>query len=326
VPDVRVTAVVTAHDRRQYLPEAVRSALDSGADEVVVVRNFSGPIDGCEGRYRDVPCELAETGEKEARGVEAATGDVVAFLDDDDVWELAKVPTLRAAFGRSPDLVYFCHRQSAMDAQGRPVTASHREISGKDPARFAATDRSDLRALVESVWPGNNSSTVLRRDWGVSWVATLREAGWSCDLFWFVAALLSGRGIELSSESLVRLRLHDRNMSQTRGASPEEFRRRHGESSARFGRAFDVMARVASAAPGDRTKMVAYLREGAVAFHFFADLEAGTHPRSSAGRAVLHGPGFRQRGVLGSALVALVWPGGARRLLYRASERRWRLG
>jgi len=321
-----VTAVVTAHDRREFLARAVRSALDGGADEVVVVRNFSGPIEGCEGRYRDVPCDIPDTGEKEARGVEASTSDVVGFLDDDDEWEPAKVPRIREVFGRDPGVVYFVHCQRPIDRDGQPVTAVHPEIQGKDPARFAQVDRGDLQRLVDEVWPGNNSSTVVRRGWALEWVGSLRSAGWACDLFWFVAALLSGRELELSGETLVRLRLHERNMSQTRGATPEEFRRRHGESSARFARAYDVLTALARVRRGPTAPMTRFLAEGAVAFHFFADLEGGVRPRSAAWRVLWHGPGLRQRGVVGSALVALVTPAGARRLLYRASERRWRLG
>ncbi|MGA8542560.1 MAG: glycosyltransferase [Thermoplasmata archaeon] len=322
---VTVTAVITAHDRRQYLADAVRSALASGADEVVVVRNFSGPIEGCEGRYRDVPCDVADSGEKEARGVEVATGDLVGFLDDDDVWEESKVGRIRERFSADANLGYFCHSQRPIDRAGAFVTAHHPEISGKDPTRFATADRADLRALVETVWPGNNSSTVLRRSWAIDWLPKLREAGWACDLFWFVAALLSERGIELSAEPLVRLRLHDQNMSQTREASPEQFRERHATASARFARAYDVMARATSERRGPYAAMTRYLSEGAVAFHYFADLENGAHPRGSAWRALVHGPGLRRRGVVGSALVALLSPGAARRLLYRASERRWRL-
>jgi hypothetical protein len=325
VAALRVTAVITAHDRRQYLAEAIRSALASGADEVVVVRNFSGPIEGCEGTYRDVRCDISDTGEKEARGVEAATGEVVAFLDDDDLWEAAKVPRIRERFGPSANLVYFCHMQRAIDRTGALVTARHPELTGKDPARFASADRADFAALVDRVWPGNNSSTVLRRSWAVDWLPTLREAGWACDLFWFVAALLSDRELELSPEPLVRLRMHDQNMSQTRDASAEEFRRRHGTSSGRFARAYDVLTRVASQRRGPRAPMVRFLAQGAVAFHFFADLENGEHARRSAWRAIVHGPGWQRRRVLGSALIALFWPGEARRLLYRASERRWRL-
>jgi glycosyltransferase involved in cell wall biosynthesis len=322
---LRVSAVVTAHDRREFLAEAVRSALVSGADEVIVVRNFDGPIEGAEGRYRDLRCDVAETGEKESRGLEAATGDIVAYLDDDDVWEPTKVPRLRERFGADPQLVYFCHAQRAIDREGRWVEATHREISGKDPRRFATSDRDDLRFLVENVWTGNNSSTVLRREWAARWVPTLREAGWACDLFWFVAALLDHRGIELSPEALVRLRMHGQNMSQTRGASPEEFRRRHAESSARFARAYEVLARVARERQGSRSGTVRFLSEGAVAFRFYSDLESGMRARASAGRALRRGPGLADRGVLAAALVAVVSPALARRLLYRSSLRRWRL-
>ncbi|MGI0130675.1 MAG: glycosyltransferase [Thermoplasmata archaeon] len=321
-----VSAVVTAHDRRTFLPDAVGSALASGADEVIVVRNFSGPIEGCEGRYRDVPCDVPDTGEKEARGVAAAEGDVVAFLDDDDLWETAKVAAVRERFASRPDLIYFCHRQRPIDVEGRWVDASHPELTGKDPTRFARTDRADLRTLVEEVWPGNNSSTVVSRRWAMGWLPTLRAAGWSCDLFWFVAALLSDGEMELSPTPLVRLRLHDRNMSSTRGASPEEFRRRHAEASARFARAYDVLARATGDRRGAGSAMGRYLSESAVAFHFFSDLESGLRPRSAAARALRRGPGLHRSGVVGSALVTLISPAVARRLVYRSSVRRWRLG
>ncbi|HTW39452.1 MAG TPA: glycosyltransferase [Thermoplasmata archaeon] len=323
---VTVSAVVTAHNRRGFLAEAVRSALDSGADEVIVVRNFDGPIEGCEGRYRDLRCDIADTGEKEARGLEVATGDVVAYLDDDDVWEATKVPRIRERFGSDGRLVYFCHAQRAIDRSGQFVHATHREIEGKDPTQFASADRDDLRFLVERVWTGNNSSTVIRRSWALGWVPTLREAGWACDLFWFVAALLGDGGIELSPEPLVRLRLHDQNMSQTRGASsPDEFRRRHAASSTRFARAYDVMSRAVVARRGTGSPFGRFLDQGATAFHFFADLETGTRPRAAAWKAIWHGPGLRQRGVLGTAFVALLSPAEARRLLFRASLRRWEL-
>jgi hypothetical protein len=321
-----VSAVVTAQDRRAFLAEAVASALASGADEVVVVRNFSDPIDGVEGRYRDVPCSEAETGVKQAAGLENARCDVVAFLDDDDTWEPEKVPHVRELFGNDPSLVYYCHDQLPVDRAGRPVEARHREWARKDPRRFATWDGDDLRVLFDEIWPGNNSSTVARRDWGLGWTAALREAGWAADRFWFAAALLDRRSVRLEDAPLTHLRLHDLNMSQTRGASPEEFRVRHATASARFARSCRTLARIASERAGPDSPIASHFSRAAAEFGFFADLENGHRPRSSALSVLRHGPGKSDRAVTATALVTLVSPSLARRLLYRSSLRRWRLG
>jgi hypothetical protein len=321
-----VSAVVTAQDRRAYLAEAVGSALASGASEVIVVRNFRGPIEGAEGRYRDVNCPDEETGVKEAAGAEVATGDVVAFLDDDDVWESSKVARIVELFGRDPNLVYYCHDQTPIDEGGRPVQPTHREWARKDPRLFASWDGRNIRFLLDRIWPGNNSSTVVRREWARAWLPALRQAGWSADSFWLVAALLSGRGIHLGTEPLTRLRLHQENMSQTRGASPEAFRTRHAVMSARFARSTAAIAQLATERRGFQDPLTRYYHRKSVAFRFFADLENDVQPRAAAGRALLHGPGLSDRGVLEAALVALFSPAGARRMLYRSSLERWRLG
>ncbi|EQD68844.1 glycosyl transferase, family 2, partial [mine drainage metagenome] len=188
---------VAAHDRRPFLAAAVRSALDAGADEVLVVRNFDDPLDGLEGRYRNIPCSAVETCEKHARGVEEAHGDLIAFLDDDDLWTAEKLPYVRARFAARPELVYLCHAHRAIDAAGAPVDARHPELADKDPRRFATWDGRDFDRLLRSIWPGNNSSMVVRSAWAREQVPLLRASGWSSDLAWLVAVLSSGSPLEI---------------------------------------------------------------------------------------------------------------------------------
>ncbi|MGA8664513.1 MAG: glycosyltransferase [Thermoplasmata archaeon] len=322
-----ITAVITAHDRVAFLPFAVRSAVEGGADEVVVVRNFTGPIEGCEGRYLDILCPTPDTAEKQCRGLEAARGDVVALLDDDDVWTPEKVPRVRELFGASPTLHYYDHAQRPIDSQGRPIQASHPELAGTHPERFDGWDGQDFGELVRSIWPGNCSSTSVRRSWAVEWIPAAREAGWSADLFWLVAALLSGRsGMRITAEPLTLLRLHDQNMSHARGATPEEFRARHRVASERFARANGTLARIAAERAGPDAPMTQYLMRATEGFRFFAALEAGERPRRAALRALSRGAGRGDQGVRLAALAAVVSPGLARRLLFRSSLRRWKLG
>jgi hypothetical protein len=323
MPPLTVTAVITAQDRREFLPQAIASAAAAGADEIVVVRNFSDPVATGGAPWVDVRCDLPPTGAKQALGVESAHGDVIALLDDDDLWEPNKVARLREEFARRPELVYFDHAQQAIDRDGRPVRAAHAEYVGKDPARFAATAPDDLWTLTEHVWPGNSSSTAVRRAWALGWLPTLRAAGWSADFVWFVAALLDGpTGVGLSPEPLTRLRLHGANMSQSRGVTPEEFRRRHGEQNQRWAGAYRVLTQLAVQRRGPTSPMARYLAENTVAFEFQRDLELGEGARSAAWRALREGPGPRRRGIWGVAGVSLFAPSIARRLLYRAGERR----
>jgi len=320
-----VSAVILAHDRRGFLADAVASARAAGADEIVVVRNFSDPISGLEGPIRDLRCDVPETGAKHAVGVSAATGDLVAFLDDDDLWEPSKVARLRAVWPATPGLVYLNHTQRPIDAQGRPGTAHHPELAGREPGRFPSWDRSDFPDLADRIWPGNGSSTVVRRDWALSWLPSLREVGWSADTFWLVAAVLDGRPMAILDEPLTRLRLHDLNMSHARSVTPEEFRARHRQQSERFARAFEGLARLAATRVGPDASIARYLTERAVGFRFFADLESGTHPRRSAAHAIARGGAGRDPGAARTAWVALGSPALARRLLYRSHRRRWGL-
>jgi len=320
-----VTAVVTAHDRRTYLAEAVASALNAGVDEVVVVRNFAGPIEGVEGRYRDIPCAEDETGAKEAVGLSSAQSDVVAFLDDDDVWDVAKVPHVRELFASDPTLDYYCHAQLPVDSSGHPVTARHREWARKDPKRLASWNRRDFRTLFQEIWPGNNSSTVVRRSWALDWAPALREAGWGADSFWLTAALLSAPRWHLDGARLTRLRLHDVNMSQTRGATREEFFHRAAQTSVRFARSWRVLSRIASERTGASAPLAKYLRGRAAGSEFLAHLEAGAASRAGAIHVLGLGPGNLDRSVLGTAWTAAVSPGLARRLLYWSGQRRWKL-
>ena len=322
-----ITAIITAHDRVAFLPYAVRSALDSGAEQVVVVRNFTGPIEGCEGRYEDILCSVPDTAEKQCRGLEVARGEVVAFLDDDDVWTPEKLPRVRTLFAGAPALVYYDHAQRPIDAKGRPILASHRELADTHPERFPKWNGVDFGDLVRNIWPGNCSSTAVRRAWATAWIPAAREAGWSADLFWLVAGLLTGRpGVLITPEPLTLLRLHDQNMSHARGATPEEFRTRHRTASERFARANGTLARLAAERTGPLSSMTVYLSRAAEGFRFFAALEEGTHARRAALHALRRGAGRQDRGVRISALAALLSPALARRLLYRSSLRRWQLG
>lgn len=323
----RVSAVITAHDRRQYLRDAIESAVASGADEVVVVRNYSDPVEGYSGRFVDILEDRPETGVKEAVGLAAASGEVVAFLDDDDTWFPDKVSWLRDQWTRTEALAYLCHGQVPVDSAHRPVTAHHPEWKtshGSDPAGFHATRELAFPEAQGRLWPGNNSSTVVDRAWAMRFAPYLRRAGWACDTFWLVACFASGAQGILTSLPKTYLRLHTENMSQTRGSNRENFRARHHQLAGRFAGAMDAMrAMVAAEGSGPaRDDLLEYLSGARDGWALFRDVESGEVRRGEAARTGLSA--HPMPGVRPVALLAAVSPALARWTLYQSGRRRWR--
>ena len=106
----RVSVVIPTYNRAALVGRAVRSALaeTSPGDEVIVVDDGSTD-DTAErvGRLRDARVRYlrrSHAGVSAARnaGIAAATGDLVAFLDSDDLWKPDKVEAEIAALARYP--------------------------------------------------------------------------------------------------------------------------------------------------------------------------------------------------------------------------------
>lgn len=97
----RVTALINNYNYGRFLPEAIESALNQtyGSLEIIVVDDGSTD-DSVEimRRYaaknpRIVPVVKENGGQASAynAGIEAATGEIICFLDSDDMWDTRKV-------------------------------------------------------------------------------------------------------------------------------------------------------------------------------------------------------------------------------------------
>lgn len=93
-----ISVIIPAHNAERFLSEAVRSVLDQvpTPDEIVVVDDGSTDGSAAVARAFGPPVRLlsqANRGAAAARnlGVEQTTGDLLAFLDADDLWTPGKL-------------------------------------------------------------------------------------------------------------------------------------------------------------------------------------------------------------------------------------------
>lgn len=106
----RVSAILAVCDGEDFLAEAIRSMLDQSEppDEIVVVDD--GSTDGSAAiarRFSEVRCiSQPNAGQPAAlnRGVAASTGELLAFLDADDLWTREKLARQKEALAADPGL------------------------------------------------------------------------------------------------------------------------------------------------------------------------------------------------------------------------------
>jgi glycosyltransferase involved in cell wall biosynthesis len=127
-----VSVVIPVFDGERFLPEALRSVAGQtlAPREVIVVDDGSGDRSAAvaEAFSADITClRQANCGVAGARnrGLAAATGEFVAFLDQDDLWPPDRLELTVAAFAGRPDVDIVTGRVEVIgDAiTGRPWTA-----------------------------------------------------------------------------------------------------------------------------------------------------------------------------------------------------------
>jgi hypothetical protein len=140
---VRISVVIPAHNAAAFIAEALASvfAQTRPVDEVIVVDDES--TDGTADVAGAHPVRLVRTGRQSGpagarnRGIEAASGEVVAFLDADDVWEPDHIAVVGGLLERHP---------AAAVAFARVATLGERAfvLAGEHPDGVAFDARAEL--------------------------------------------------------------------------------------------------------------------------------------------------------------------------------------
>jgi glycosyltransferase involved in cell wall biosynthesis len=177
-----VSVVIPVRDGERYLPEALASALHQVPPPAEVIVVDDGSRDGSRSvadsfgaAVRVIAQEPAGAGAARNRGVAAATGEVIGFLDADDCWCPDALAARLAPFERrpAPDMVWgWVHQFHSPDLD--PVAASRLRVPEEAQPGHLVGGMLVTREAFDRVGPFRSDLAVGEF---VDWMARAREQG-----------------------------------------------------------------------------------------------------------------------------------------------------
>jgi len=200
-----ISCIVPVYNGAAFLAEAIDSILGQTHRPLEIIIVDDGSTDGTAGviaGYGDRVIVLrqdnAGPGAARNRGLEAARGDYLAFLDADDLWAPQKLALQLEQFDRSPELDYcLTHVEHFLAAE------------------LTAMPGYALGPRLERPMPGYLLQTLMARRSLFERIGrfdTSRTTGEDTD--WFMRAADSGAATKVLPDVLVRRRIHKANMTR----------------------------------------------------------------------------------------------------------------
>ena len=111
----KVSVIIPVYNGEQFISRAIQSALSQSVKPFEVIVINDGSIDGTAEKLASFGkginvLTIPNGGVANARnmGIKASSGEVIAFLDADDVWFEDKLKSQLAVFERYPDVGFCC--------------------------------------------------------------------------------------------------------------------------------------------------------------------------------------------------------------------------
>ncbi len=132
-----ISVIITAYNRKEFLLNAIKSVLNQTLEkkyyEIIVIKNFIDKnIDDLinENLIKNILME-GTLGEFLYRGISEASGEIISFLDDDDLFFKNKLDFVYKQFKKDNNIVYYHNLCVPINGRGKTVSI-HRMNSSLD--------------------------------------------------------------------------------------------------------------------------------------------------------------------------------------------------
>ncbi|MFP3317333.1 MAG: glycosyltransferase family 2 protein [Candidatus Nanopusillus sp.] len=232
-----ISVIVTAYNRRKYLPFALKSlekqTLPKEMFEVIVVKNFEDNISDeiiSRNKWKNIVTDEKSLSSKIAIGFKESKGDIITFLEDDDLYREDRLAKVYETFNKFNDLIYFHNSQVIIDENGnRLKDPIYQDLKPKiknilipndknfiiktstlkNIAKFAKMNPYDfLFFYITDKGYYNNSSIAIKRDIINKYIELFKKIIIALDKFFYTISLASEGSIFFTDDELTYYRVH----------------------------------------------------------------------------------------------------------------------
>jgi glycosyltransferase involved in cell wall biosynthesis len=214
-----ISVIITAYNRKEFLLDAFNSVLNQTLDrskyEIIVTKNFvDEKIDSYikKNGGKLVFFEKGSVGAQIADALKYAKGEVICFLEDDDLFVKEKLKYVYDTFQKNKSIVYINNARKYIDENKRYLSKSPLifEKRREKDIIIREADKKPINLLKIQQYSGsflNSSSIAIKTSVLKRFVDDLKNTK-ATDLFYYFISLLSG-DLLISAKELTLYRVHE---------------------------------------------------------------------------------------------------------------------
>jgi glycosyltransferase involved in cell wall biosynthesis len=216
-----ISVIITVYNRKEFLLDAFNSAVNQTLDrskyEIIVTKNF---VDKKIDNYikknggKLVFFKKGGIGAQMADALRYAKGEVICFLDDDDLFDKEKLEVVYNLFKDNNKIVYYRHNFNAIDKNKNIINDFKYGLADKK-LYFNWKDKSQVYKFILSNLYFNSSTTSIRKAILLKEIKNLVELNYNPDDFLAYLSLTSKLYLFIDTKVLSEYRIHLKNISRT---------------------------------------------------------------------------------------------------------------
>lgn len=206
---LRSTVIVTAHRRKAFIKDAIESVMENSLKptEIIVVKNFKDyQIDSFLETYhvKNIYTDDETLGGKISLGIYQSSGDILFFLEDDDLFSKDKIREVIYKFSKY-DIGFYHNAQEVIHNK---LTGSNLSTDNQRFMYYTSIDTRRLKELLYKFKAGFNvSSIVISRDLAMRCVDLLKNVNITVDTFLLFCAVENNLPIMIDFRKLTYYRI-----------------------------------------------------------------------------------------------------------------------